>query len=492
MWSFIRKITAPHDMTPDQIQKSLPWVVKDGVVSQLLESLTGGPILIALALYMGASNALIGYLVALPLLSNLAQFPGAYLTERIRKRKLICSGISFIGRISFLFIGFLALYPNFPAATFWLAFFYTIRYFASSLAGSAWNSWMKDLIPIQILGRFFSKRLMMMIAASLVSSLVMAFLLKVWIFPINVFYSLLALLCFLIAIYGLYVYAHIQEPLMIQDVSNERFFNKVKRVFYDRNFVVLMIFLGFWNFSINLAVPFFSVYVLEQLQLSVSFVLILVTISQISSILVMRSWGKLADMFSNKSVLLLTCPLYILAIFLFLFTSFPSKGITTIPLLIIIYILIGISQSGVTLATGNITLKLAPKGSASVYLSVNGMINAFMAGIAPIIGGFFADYFSEKKLSLILNWTSSLTNQDFHLLIIQHWDFFFLFAAILAIFSLILLNAVKEEGDVNEKIVLSSFLSLFHRNIYVSYHLSQKMFLFISRRRFKESLKKKP
>ncbi len=489
MFSNLIQKMAPKDLTPEQVQKSLPWVIKDGVLAQLLETLTAGPILIALALMTGASNALIGYMVALPILSNLAQFPGAYLTEKIRKRKLVCTSISMLGRISFFFIAWIALFPKMSGASYLLAFLYTIRYFASSLAGSAWNSWMKDLIPSQTLGRFFSKRLTMMIAASLISSLLIAFALKFWNLSDNIFYAILALMAFLLAIYSAYVYYRIDEPPMEEDLYEEHFLHKIKKVFYDHNFLLLMLFLGFWNFSINLAVPFFSVYILEQLHLSVSFILILVSISQISSIFVMNAWGKLADMFSNKSVLLLTCPLYILSIFLFLFTSSTNSTIT-MPLLVCIYILIGISQSGVTLATGNITLKLAPKGKASIYLSVNGMVNAFMAGIAPIIGGLFADFFIDKKISLIVNWSSPTATKDYHLLVIQHWDFFFFLSAILAFLSLSMLKAVKEEGEANEKIVISSFFSFFSKSISASYQLPQKIYLFISRERYKADLEK--
>ena len=160
------------------------------------------------------------------------------------------------------------------------------------------------------------------------------------------------------------------------------------------------------------------------------------------------------------------------------------------PLLVCIYILIGISQSGVTLATGNITLKLAPKGKASIYLSVNGMVNAFMAGIAPIIGGLFADFFIDKKISLIVNWSSPTATKDYHLLVIQHWDFFFFLSAILAFLSLSMLKAVKEEGEANEKIVISSFFSFFSKSISASYQLPQKIYLFISRERYKADLEK--
>ena len=150
----------------------------------------------------------------------------------------------------------------------------------------------------------------------------------------------------------------------------------------------------------------------------------------------------------------------------------------------------GIAQEGITLASNNIALKLAPKGSAAIYLSVNGTLNAAMAGTAPILGGFCADFFTYKELSLNLIWSTATDFKDFTLFYIHHWDFFFLFASILAIASLAFLKRVKEEGEVTEKVVISSFLSDFSKTINASYLLPYKIFLFLSRKKYKESQQK--
>ena len=43
--------------------------------------------------------------------------------------------------------------------------------------------------------------------------------------------------------------------------------------FKDANFENLAIFLGFWSFAVNLAVPFFTVYMLKRLELKISFII---------------------------------------------------------------------------------------------------------------------------------------------------------------------------------------------------------------------------
>ncbi|HBT41725.1 MAG TPA: hypothetical protein DEB21_06845 [Rhodospirillaceae bacterium] len=227
----------------------------------------------------------------------------------------------------------------------------------------------------------------------------------------------------------------------------------------DVNFRNLVIFLGSWNFAINLAAPFFTVYLYKRLGLSVTMVTALLIVSQAANIAVLKTWGRIADRVSNKGVLTVAAPLFVLSIFLWTFTTLPEKHVLTIPLLVVIHILTGISTAGVTLASGNISLKLAPRGAAASYLSVSSLITAICAGTAPIIGGLFADWFTDRELTLILRWTEPETRHVFQAINLRHWDFFFGLAAILGFLSLNRLRQVKEVGEVEEDIVLEEIMA---------------------------------
>ena len=48
------------------------------------------------------------------------------------------------------------------------------------------------------------------------------------------------------------------------------------------------------------------------------------------------------------------------------------------------------------MASGNIGLKLAPKGEATTYLASNSIVNSLAASMGPILGGTFADYFAKR------------------------------------------------------------------------------------------------
>jgi len=491
--NFFKKFNAkmqPHELTEDEVKKSMRWVIQDGIFAQLFESLIAGPVLIAVALLVGASNSLIGYLLALPYLANITQFIGAWLVDKYGTRKKITLYVSGFGRLFILGVAFLAFVPSTPAAPFLLALCYTIRYIGGCLAGSPWNSWMKDLIAPQILGKFFAKRLIFITSTALLTSLSLALFFETTYWSKNVIYGTVFIIAFIVALYTIFVYYEIDEPLMEKPPSAEGFIKRLLKVFKDANFSKLVFFISFWNFAVNLAVPFFSVFLLKTLKLEMGLVLILTTITSVVSVLVMQSWGKISDTYSNKSILLVAAPLYILCIFLFIFVENPVEHPYVIPLLIFIYALLGIAQAGVTLASNNIALKLAPKGNASVYLSVNSMVNALTAGTAPLLGGFLADFFEIRGLSFIMRWEQSQNLTDLTILRLTHWDFLFALATIFGVLSLTLLRKVNEEGEVNEKVVISQFLSLFHQNLTHVAVAPQRFFVFLSRKQYQQRLRK--
>jgi MFS family permease len=49
-----------------------------------------------------------------------------------------------------------------------------------AVAGTSWNSWMRDLIPEKILGSFFARRMMLATALGIVLTLLAGFFVDFW------------------------------------------------------------------------------------------------------------------------------------------------------------------------------------------------------------------------------------------------------------------------------------------------------------------------
>jgi MFS family permease len=444
-------------LSESQLQSALKNIIRDGVASQAMGILTGGAFLVAFAVKLGASNLVIGLLAAIGPLSQLLQLPSIFIVEKIRNRRLITVAAAGLSRLCWLII---ALSPFlFPAkiAIAVLLVLLTAVSAIGAVAGCSWNSWMRDLIPENIMGSFFSRRMRIATGVGVGLSILAAVYLDFWkrYFADQELagYSVLFMAGFAAGVIGLFFLAKTPETRMPPVAERQKILRLLSQPFRDQNFRKLIAFMCSWNFAVNLAGPFFMVYMLKRLGLSMSFIIGLSIVSQIMNFLFLKIWGRYTDRFSNKSVLAISGPLFIFSILAWTFTTMPEKYFLTIPLLIVIHMVMGMSSAGVSLASGNISLKLAPKGQATAYLATNTIVNSIAAGIAPILGGKFADFFAGRELAWTLNYKSPTGEFVLPTLNLQQWDFFFALAFVMGLYALHRLAMIKEAGEVEEGIV---------------------------------------
>ena len=451
------KLAPIKNIARDDIRSGLSYIVKDSLASMTMMTLTGGVFLVAFGLKLGASNIVIGLLAAIAPLSQLIQIPSIFLVEKYRARRAIAVYAALTSRFFLLFIALIPLLFSLKLGLVFLIVGLLCHTLINAVLVCSWNYWMSDFVPREILGSFHSKRLILATGIGMILSLIAAFSLD-YLKKLNpalelYTYSILFFIGFLAGMIGVYFISSIPEPRMAQSEKRIILSELLLRPFKNINYKNLIVFLGSWHFAVNLAAPFFTVYI------SLSIVILLSVLSQMVSMVFFRVWGQISDRFSNKSVLSVSGPLFIICILAWTFTTLPEKHILTGPLLIVIHIFMGIATSGVTLAAGNIGIKLAPKGEGTSYLAAVTLVNSLAAGIAPILGGRFADFFSNRELSLDLTWRSPGNEFIMHTLNFQQWDFFFFMAFLIGLYSIHRLVTVKELGEVTEKVVLNEVMS---------------------------------
>ena len=449
--------------TTEQVEGGLRRLVREGVAAQTMAVLTSGAFLVAFALKLGASNFQIGLLAAIGPLAQLLQLPGTLLVERLRRRRVITVVAAGLARSCWVVI---ALSPFLFAKEVGLPVLLGSLVVSSALgavAGCSYNSWLRDLVPQDTMGSFFARRLRWMMGAGIVLSLVAAGYLDFWRKRFGeeglTGYTILFLVGLAAGLLGLVIMSRIPEPPMAPVGEKQSLVRLLAKPFKDQNFRRLMWFLSAWSFALNLAGPFFMVYMLQRLGLSMSIVIGLSVVSQVMNFAFLRLWGRYTDRFSNKSVLLICGPLLVFSILAWTFTTMPEKHFLTMPLLVAIHAVMGVASSGLALATGNIGLKLAPKGEATVYLATNTIISSFAAGVAPILGGKFADLFQGRELAWTLQYTHPSGEYTLPTLNLQQWDFFFFLAFLLGLYALSQLRKVKETGEVEENVVIHRLMS---------------------------------
>ena len=254
--------------------------------------------------------------------------------------------------------------------------------------------------------------------------------------------------------------ARVREPLMpAASTSGRSAFSTLLEPLRDRNFSQLVRFLFLWSFASNLAIPFFAVYMLARLGLSLPAVIGLTMLSQLTSIMFVRAWGPLADRAGSKTVLSLSASLYLLVILGWTFTTLPERYPLTLLLLVVLHIFVGIAVAGVTPTVETIAPKLAPEGKATPFLGVAGIATGMGAGLGPMVGGLAADYFSFRSFAIKFSWTAPGEVFDFPALSLTGFDFLFVIAFLVGTLSLNLLVALREEGEVSRDVALAGLMT---------------------------------
>lgn len=448
-------VTTDHIPESDIIKGS-KMVTIDGFCSMGMGALQGGVFLSAFALALGATNYEIGLIASVAFLSQFMQLPGLYLLKQVQKRRALVLFSAGISRILWLFIILIPVIFVNRGVTFLLQWL-IISMVIGSLAGPSWNSLLRDVIPPERMGAIFAKRMMLgtifALALNLGGGLFVDWWKKAFTGHALYAYSILFSAGLLLGVAGLFSISRITEPTLKLD-KGDSLIKQLGKPLADKNFRNLLFFIAFWTFAINLAGPFFVIYMLKRINISVFMVTLLTVTSQVSNIFFLRIWGKLTDKFSNKSVLAVSGPLFILVILAWTFTTMPERYFLTIPLLFIIHFFSGVSTAGVSLGSANIALKLSPKGTSHIYMTVFSMVTALTGSIAPLLGGVFADFFSVRELSLAFNWSEPARQLQIYALNFKELDFLFFISFIVGLYSLHRLSLVKEEGEVEEKEVI--------------------------------------
>ena len=439
-------------------------MIWEGVASGALFSLGSGGFMAAYALALGANNLQVGILAALPFITQVAQLPAILAVERFRRRKAIGIPALLAAQLLWVPIGavpFLLETPGAPAVTVVIVLM-AVRGLFAPVWATTWTSWMRDLVPQNALGSYYGSRLATVTAAVAVVGIGGSFFVRWWegvSSPDDAIFAYSILLIGGTLTFGLLspsLALRAREPLMpAAPASGRSALMVLVEPLRDRNFSQLVRFLFVWSLVSNLAIPFFAVYMLLELGLSLPAVIGFTVLGQVTNILFVRVWGPMADRVGSKTVLSLSASLYLLVILGWVFTAYPERHFLTLPLLAVLHIFAGVAAAGVTLTMSTLTLKVAPEGKATPFLGVAGIAASIGAGIGPIAGGLMADYFSVRSLDLDLSWTSPSGVLELPAISLTGFDFLFAIAFLVGLFSLNLLVALREEGEVPRDIALS-------------------------------------
>lgn len=453
------------EVSAADIERGQGALVRDAALASLAGSLYGGVVLAGFAVALGASPLVIGVLAAISYFGQVSQVPAIALVERVRERRRIAVYATGAARLVILLLVLLPfLEPSRALALLVLA--QLVITLLGSVGACAFNSWIHDLVPTERLGALFSRRLFWSMVCASAGALLAGQAVQRWSGerPIEG-YAVAFGAAALAGLLSSYYLSRVPEPRMAGAGPPPPVLAMLRAPFRDLNFRRVIVFMASWNFASNLAAPFIAVYLLRQLHYGLAVVTALWVASQLANALTLYWWGRLSDRLSNKAILAVALPFYFASLIGLPFSSVPGEHALTLPLLFFLHIVMGAASGGIGLATGNIGLKLAPRGQGTAYLSAAGFAGALAAGSAAIVGGALAEWFSSRDLAIFVHWGSPAGNALATVLEFQHWEFLFALSFLLGIHVLHALSRIEEGPEISERVVVQHFVSEARRSI---------------------------
>lgn len=368
----------------NKIKKSLRASYWDGVGASVMLGLTQDYI-IPYALALKATVKQIGLLSSLPnLCASLIQLKSADFTERLSSRKRIILISVFLQALTLLPILLIPYYRKANPAVMLIILVILFTGFGAVSLG-AWLSLMSEYIPTYKRGQYFGWRNRILGFVAVVSALFAGMILQIYKNNVLLGFLIILMLALLARMSCCYFLALMYEPKFKH--SHESYFSFLdflKRA-RESNFARFVFFVSSLNFCVNLAAPFFAVFMLRDLKFSyLTYTLVIVPVP-LTAILLIQRWGRFADRVGNIRILKFTA---------FFIASLPLPWIIyRHPIfLIFVQILGGFAWSGFNLCATNFIFDSVSAPKRVRCFSYFNVINGFFISMGALIGGYLATH----------------------------------------------------------------------------------------------------
>jgi MFS family permease len=383
------------EQLPYPVQHNLSWYWLDGLFAVASDNIVI-TYLTMFVLALGATRGQIGILSALSSLSAaLLLFPGAMLVERFGRRKSITVAFGGVGaRLMLLLLALVPLFVSGPAAVYVAMAFSVSRDALSNLANPAWVALSADIVPLAWRGRYFASRnIAMSIGAMITTFAVGAFITQIGSGYIG--YELALGLAFALGLVSTYSFSRLREPKIVTPppAGRESLSDLLRNLRSHPEFLTFCAVTAVWNISLNIAGPFFTPYMVEELKASALEIGFLSVVTSLAGLPAFRLFGNLADRWGPRRVQFITGLIIPLVPWLWMLSRQPWH-------LIPINVASGFLWAGYNLAAFNLLLTLTPAARRARYsalyqivVTISLALGAALGSIVATQWGYFAVFF---------------------------------------------------------------------------------------------------
>jgi len=377
------------------VQRNLRWFWFDGAFALGIDSIVNTYLLLY-AVALGASNAQIGLLGALSGLgAALALLPGALLVERIGRRKEITLAAGgAVGRIAILLLVLLPFALRGEAAVYLFIGLVVVRDTFGNLSLPAWTSLAADIVPPGQRGRYFASRNIVMTIFGMVTAFVAGVIINQSGSPQG--YQWAFLLAFGFGAASWFCFSRIKDPAPRPPPRAVRAGSPplLGGILTHKPFLALCLHSAVWNFALNVAGPFFNIYLVHDLRASMIQVGILTAATSLASLPALRVFGPLADRWGPRRIILITSLLIPILPIAWIFVPSPWHVLW-------INLASGVLWSGFSMCVLNLLLQIAPETERARFSAVHQIVVAVSLALGAAFGGWVVTAFGYKAVFAI-------------------------------------------------------------------------------------------
>ncbi len=371
---------------PLAVRRSLNLILLANLFGNLHGIICGGgtTAMIGLADELRAGDLAFGLINGIPQAAALLQIPFSMLVNCTHQRKKYMLTLGLFSRAVWMLFGLIPLIvPSNPAGLpLWtMIFLLGISSCCGSVINVCWLPWFSDLAPVEIRGRWFSYRDMVVSGVNLCFGLLVAWLLDtlppynryIIVFALGGLLGMLDMICF-----GFCEEKYSDAPRKL------RFGAVMKNIGKNRPFCRLVIMWTAWCFTSNLTASYLGRYSVNEMGLSFTQMMLCGTAAaSVATILVMARWGKALNHYGCRSVMLIATAATALTDLFYLFSA---PGVVW-PVLLRNF-LGAVCWSGCNLAANSMQLSASPDEARPSYIAVFACVTSLVGvALGTLCGG---------------------------------------------------------------------------------------------------------
>lgn len=372
--------------SPGTVRSALRYSVAEGALAEAFTACTSNAMLTAWALALDCKPLLFGVLWALPYLAQVVQFPAAWLSSRLGGRKTAIAAIAIARQLQLP----LAVLPLLAVSLGAKQAVFTAVTALAALLGvvgnNGWTTWMGELVPSRLRGRYFGRRTAVCTLAGTIAALGAG----VWIdaarrhgLEREGLCCMAALACGIGALTSLLMRRQCEAPAA--EPQPAPCWSTLLEPWRDGAVRSALWFNLAWNAAVGLAASFFLLHMAENLGMGFLAISIYCAAVAVVRMLTSTAWGAAIDRVGCKPVIL-CCTVGIAAIPA-LWTFAGPHHLWPVALDVLLG---GALWAGFNQATFQLPLRISPRRNRAFHLAAFSTAGGLAFALASAVGGAFA------------------------------------------------------------------------------------------------------